>query len=413
MTQGQIGRRGFGLAVVILAVTLLAGCDWSMLGCDAGHTHLGFDTGISATNVVTLHKMWASSPFGNGYDSSPVVANGKLLVSSDDGLLRVFDAIGNGCFAGSAAGTECWHAANGNAPGHSAPASTPLVYGMFDSRVGHNISYVVVGGLDGNVRAYDEADGRLVWIFNTGAPVVSSATLANVPIDGGRQGAMVFVESGNALYGLDPQSGQPLGDTAHPNPYRAGTAMDGSPTVVNGIAYVNADESDGTKSLYAFSVFDFGFQVAFHPVSLGLQYPWIYPVVSGGVVYDAGPSGSLIAINATSGVVEWQRALRGGSTASVAVANGRIYAPDTSGFREYDPSGNFLGQKNLGLQTYTAPAVDNGLLYVSNDNTLWIFNAATLVKANSVTTESNYQEPAVADKAVFISTGAGVEVFVP
>jgi polyvinyl alcohol dehydrogenase (cytochrome) len=68
---------------------------------------------------------------------------------------------------------------------------------------------VLVGGLDGWLRAYASDDGRLLWAFDTGQtfPTVNGVTARGGAIDGPGPtvaGGMVFVSSGYALFGQMP-----------------------------------------------------------------------------------------------------------------------------------------------------------------------------------------------------------------
>ena len=68
---------------------------------------------------------------------------------------------------------------------------------------------VLVGGLDGWLRAYASDDGRLLWAFDTGQTfsTVNGVAARGGAIDGPGPtvaGGMVFVSSGYALFGQMP-----------------------------------------------------------------------------------------------------------------------------------------------------------------------------------------------------------------
>ena len=104
------------LAAVVLAASAIAltagrasAADWLQLGF--GPAHNGFnpnETTIGASNVSSLHKVWATPNLFDEQQSQPIVANGRLFVNTgDDGgpNLNVFNAT-TGAFLWSAPSGE-------------------------------------------------------------------------------------------------------------------------------------------------------------------------------------------------------------------------------------------------------------------------------------------------------------------
>jgi outer membrane protein assembly factor BamB len=82
-----------------------------------------------------------------------------------------------------------------------------------------------VGGDDGGLYAFDARTGEQRWLFATGDPIRSSPAVA---------GDTVYVGSGRALYAVDIVSGEPRWR------YPTSDAVETSPTVVNGVVFVGA-----------------------------------------------------------------------------------------------------------------------------------------------------------------------------
>jgi polyvinyl alcohol dehydrogenase (cytochrome) len=69
--------------------------------------------------------------------------------------------------------------------------------------------YILSGAIDGHIRAYSTADGRVLWDYDTAKPFV---TVNDVKADGGSldaagptvAGGIIFVNSGYGLYGGQP-----------------------------------------------------------------------------------------------------------------------------------------------------------------------------------------------------------------
>ena len=150
-----------------------------------------------------------SVTLGDGAEisSSPVVADGRVLVGSHDGCLYAVDA---------ASMDVLWSFQTG-APVCSSPALSQ--------------DQVIFGSSDGSVYALRQADGKPVWSFTADDRVDASPTVA-----GGR----VYVGSfGGTFYALDAASGRVLAQQALGQRW-----LHSSPVVHEGSVYVGS--LDGT-----------------------------------------------------------------------------------------------------------------------------------------------------------------------
>jgi outer membrane protein assembly factor BamB len=104
------------------------------------------------------------------------------------------------------------------------------------------------------------------------------------------------------------------------------------------------------------------------------------PVLADGVllVQSDGAAGTLIAVDADSGLELWQR--RGGSAASPAISNGAVYAGTADGFGALDlRAGTSLWSFPARAGRWTSAIVAGGAVYVCDlaNEVLFAFDAAT------------------------------------
>src|SRR5438105_374142 len=110
---GSVRKRFVALSLIAGLALLASGCDWTSFR--GGPARTGFDafetpqvhaklcqlspstpgacnTLISTTNASSATLKWAKAVGLGGRESSPVVADGKVFVNSDDGNLYALDA---------------------------------------------------------------------------------------------------------------------------------------------------------------------------------------------------------------------------------------------------------------------------------------------------------------------------------
>jgi outer membrane protein assembly factor BamB len=105
------------------------------------------------------------------------------------------------------------------------------------------------------------------------------------------------------------------------------------------------------------------------------------PVVVDGVVYVGSSDGSVYALYASTGALQWSYATGGGITySSAAVANGVVYVGSTDGnvyALDAKTGAKQWSYTTGGPVSYSSPAVANGVLYVAGGGNMYALNART------------------------------------
>ena len=235
-------------------------------------------------------------------------------------------------------------------------------------------------------------DDASLWSFATGDWVVNAPAV----VDG-----VVYVGSDdNYVYALDAATGSMLWS------FETGDIIRSTPTVTGGAVYVGSDDN----YVYALDAAT-GEMLWKRDTSKEVQYS---PVVSDGVVY-IGAQGdvdySVHALDAMSGERVWAAGVPYpyGAEFAVTVANGKLYAPGTSGeFHAMDAStGEALWSVSVGMGSESPPTVVDGVVYLTAVNTAYALDEATGEEIWSYGTE---MFPAVDHPAVVVD---GVYYFAP
>ncbi len=192
--------------------------------------------------------------------------------------------------------------------------------------------------------AVETPEGKLKWMFSTGASVHSSPSV----VDG-----TVYIGSRDYhLYALDAETGEKNWD------YKAGSWVESSPAVTDGTVYVGSNDgylyaldSDTGEKLWDFKT----------------RYPvQSSPAVADGVVYFGSDDYYLYALRTSDGKELWKYDTDSPALSSPAVANGIVYVGSGHGYSYALNAVN--GQRRLRYKThyavYSSPAVsDNGTVY--------------------------------------------------
>jgi len=200
----------------------------------------------------------------------------------------------------------------------------------------------------------------LDWSYTTGDAIEASPAVA----DGV---AYVSSDDGN-LYAFNASTGALL--WSEPRGGFGGDFYPSSPAVAEGVVYVGS----GDANLYALSASS-GTVLWSFPTG-GTLYS--SPVVSGGVVYTAPQGGSLYALDAGSGKELWARDT-GENDSSPAVANGVVYIGGFHGrvHALRASTGAELWSARIGGEVDSSPSVVNGVVYVgSSDRRLYALRAS-------------------------------------
>lgn len=311
--------------------------------------------------------------------SSPVVADGRVFVGSNDNRVHAVDA---------ATGTPLW-----TYPTPDDVEAPPLA---IDGRV-------FVGSADGTLHAIDAASGEGLWTYATDDRILGGANYARTA--DGR--TLVLVGSyDRKLHGVDAATGQGVWSVKTEN-YVNGTPAVFEDVVVfggcDGILHVVDAESGETRrdvplgdDVYVASsvAVDLGTAYVAHVdnacVAVAIRsgkVEWTYraedgyfssPALAADRVLVGGRDRFLRALDRTNGAVLWSYACRAALDSSPVIAgdrvvvgseDGRIYAVDLE-------SGTSIWEHSLGGAITAAVAVAGGLIFVGcEDGTLYALGA--------------------------------------
>jgi eukaryotic-like serine/threonine-protein kinase len=230
---------------------------------------------------------------------------------------------------------------------------------------------------------------QLKWEFTTHNPITASPAVEN--------GAIYINSWDGHLYALNAKTGAQIWS------YSSEYAYLSSPAVANGLVYTGSLNGD----VYALDT------------STGAQV-WSYGTtdrmngglaVADGTVYaGAGePDYYYVALDATTGALQWKFDAGGGTGQTPSVVGGRAYISDEYTLSTLDAyTGAVLWTHNFG-DVVTQAAVADGAVFLGADTTVYALNAATGAVLWSYNTSPYVATsmPAVADGVVFVGT-AGV-----
>jgi outer membrane protein assembly factor BamB len=219
---------------------------------------------------------------------------------------------------------------------------------------------VYFGSDDCYVYALNAANGSLVWKYNTYGPVQSSpAVVDDVVYIGGYHGHAVFAlnaYTGDLIW-------QSPTDSGYPNSISA-TA------VANGLVYVT-------------------------------------------VASTSDCNGRLVAFNASTGKLTWQKIIPGWTWASPAIYEGRVYIGSSTGdiaALNATSRDQLWSITDLGYDGHSSFSIGDDLVYISKwPQGLQAWNASSGAFVWACSTKGNvvYATPAIANGVVYVSTGIG------
>jgi len=375
-------------AAVLIALTVSGAPaqDWPTFHHDpalSGYT--------DSTAPDTSYLLWTYDT-GAPVFSSPAVADGILYIGSLAGNLYALNAN---------TGSLIWsYAARGEI--RSSPA------------VAEGKVYFL--STDGVFHAVDAATGGLVWsVGGMGGPWSWSSPAVH---DG-----RVFVAASNGwVHSLDAATGAPAWSTfigANPN---------GPIAVANGKVYSGTHNMDASNpTLVALDevtgavvwIYD---HIAWHPPTVGMINSNGVAVVDGdedgdlevyfGIVTWEGTGNEAIALDEATGAEIWTQNLKGWSTSTPAVHNGRVYmgSDDHNIYALDAETGDYVWSFPTGAAVWSAPAVADGKVFAGSlDHTLYALDEATgdLIWSYYTSVSRIWGSPAVADGKVFVGSENG------
>jgi len=352
--------------------------DWAHFGFD--NTNTGdnpYENVISAGNVPSTTPTWHFVT--GGYVAEPAVAGGVVYFGSTDHNLYAVDA---------KTGAIKWSfAAGDNITTTPAVVGNIVYFGSIDNSLyavnattgiklwstplaGHVTSsptvagdVVYVGSNNFQVHALDAATGRILWNANTGGNVFDSPTVVK---------NVVYVGSADDnLYALNATDGSVKWQKNYD-----GAPVDYSPAYVNGILYV----ADGSF-VHAVRASNGG-KVWTYKLHFGVAaYDPSGVAVADGRVYFGCTCGTVTALDAATGTVDWQLFYQSANQ-SLTVANGLLFLPEegstdllglnaATGAQVWDVT---EGPPLSGFAAWLAPAVSDGNVYAgATDGNLYDF----------------------------------------
>jgi eukaryotic-like serine/threonine-protein kinase len=372
-------------AVIAVFAIAVAGCDWTTYR--GGTTRSGFNSGeggkdptaISTGNAWAVHQHWAvpiGGVPGNGnglFQSSPVVAGGKVYVNAGDGYARAYNAGGAQVWASWTGGSGLNSpptVANGIVYVASFPASTLYAFNATNggqiwavgvSGISIDSTPAVVGGLvyltaGKGISAYNAANGAFAWSQ-------SGAAVTDTPVAAG-YGLVYYGDNNNVVHALSAADGHAVWTKSFTSgfEYIAGLAVADNKVFASSDSISAPDKPhmralDAGNGTVLWTAVDGG--------GTAVNTSWA-PAVAYGKVYAVTQNGNVRAFDENNGHQVWSVAA--GSPTSLSVANGVLFT--TTPFRAFD-AGNGAQLLNNGLSSAIydpEPVVANDVVYFSGYN---------------------------------------------
>ncbi|MEA3253216.1 MAG: outer membrane protein assembly factor BamB [Pseudomonadota bacterium] len=366
------------LAPTLALAALLAGC--------AGNVEPQYPPKplTDIDRQVELTREW-SQDVGDGlgvarYPITPALDDDRLFAADQSGLLRAID---------TASGKTLWQIELDTPVSSGLTAVAGQIYLgtrngevlalnqddgsiIWRSRVSSevlaapqpNSELLVVQSVDGAVTALDRASGEERWTYTSNEPALTlrgtgtPRVINQVSFAGFANGRLVT---------LDNRSGQPLWDMRVAVPSGRTEVdrlvdLDGQPLLTR----------DGRLYVTSYN----GRLLALEATSGEIIWErdassYLSPVLVGDTLYTVTEDSHVMAINAKSGQVMWESdALEGRSLTAPAFVDGRLAVGDFAGYVHLldAESGELVGRSELGTAISLSPLADGQQLYVMDDD---------------------------------------------
>ncbi len=172
--MGMVRRRHGSPRVAVLAATvalLMTGCNWLQFGGGSQHSGFSIETGITPSNVNSVHQLWQVTPPARA-DGAPAYVEGVDTPSGKRDLVFVTTVAGDlVAYDAAAGGAPVWQAHH--------PAGTcrinngsSVCYTTSSPAVDPHLGFVYTYGLDGYVHKH--AIGTGVETIGGGWPVLTT-----------------------------------------------------------------------------------------------------------------------------------------------------------------------------------------------------------------------------------------------
>lgn len=253
----------------------------------------------------------AAVKYGAGTKATPIVDGGSVCFLGIDARFSCHDAE-----TGRVRWVEDWSDRSGPQNTFCGSAMSPIVDG--------NTLFVHLGDDEaGELIAADLRTGKKLWTWNGQGPGYASPFFLEV--DGQRQ-LVTFATTD--LLAFDPKTGELLWNRPYPDKWRENIV---DPLVV-GERILISDYENGTLSLWPKRTAD-GWTVEDHWHNTELTQRMASPVTDGRWVYGFSDKrkGQLFALDPTTGKVLWEDEGRGGSNATLTLADEWLLVLGTDG----------------------------------------------------------------------------------
>ena len=361
------------------------GGDWPMLQRDPGHTAL-----VTGGGTVPMGRLKWRFETQAPIFSSPAVVGDRVYLSTGDGRVLALDA---------ASGNLLWEHDVG-APINSSPAVAGdlVFFGLRDGRVlalnreagekrwefktGELVysspavykGVLYIGSGDGRLYALDAMTGEERWSYLTGGRVISGPAV--------NQEVTAVVSLDRRLYLIDNSTGK--------------RRLEFSTSPVRGSATIHEDhvfiaDENGVVRAIDWREREFPFEKAARRVrtqlfiwdmldSLPQQKGFIWgfrqsgesfvgtPAVANGIVYIGSTSGTLFALDESTGELAWRFRGEAGLTTSPSVAGQSVFVGDKDG-RLYSINvltGELQWRFKADAPLSSTPVIANGTLYITS-----------------------------------------------
>jgi outer membrane protein assembly factor BamB len=387
-------RTGLHVVVSAALVVLVAGCDWPMFGYGADGSRASPDTTITTGNIasLTLKFNWTATAVPDTCFADNVWSPvvANGIAYAEFSLAPTHLFLAP-CNAGG--GIAAFNATTGvTIWTHLAAFHDCNLPCVHIPAVANGIVYDSISG-----SALDAATGASLWTAKTGFG--SSPTVAD---------GIVWVDAQSSVSAVNATSGAIVWTASVP------TRGIAAPAVVNGTVYV----ADIFDKVYALNAWNGAVEWT---ATTGSQYTLASPAVVDGIVYVSPNASSFDAFNTTTGAMVWTAPIP--ISVGPAVAGGIVYAGTvSSGPLSALNAWNGAIEWTAAINTFDTPAIANGIVYVGSidssgiSKTLHAFNGTTGASlwnatAGTFTTvygsSYNYSSPVVANGFVYIGSRDG------
>jgi outer membrane protein assembly factor BamB len=219
--------------------------------------------------------------------------------------------------------------------------------------------FAYIGNSGSTIHAISMRYGKFAWVHTTpGTPRMASSPA----VDGDR---IVYHTMSGWVYVLDRWNGNLVWS------WNAGSAIESSPIIVNGIDYFGAASGE----MYALDLRTHRLRWS---RSLGAKIT-SSAALAGGRLFIGDYNGRLWALWPSNGATRWIGQVNGKIYGTPAISHGRVFVPSSDGnsLTAFTTTGHYLWRVTAGYYVYSSPAVWDGVVcFGSYDG--WFYGVSTV-----------------------------------